>query len=122
MFPPGPHYGNQDGVDMAEGRLEKKSEINSYLYRSHVINGLTEQAPPKLALGALFDIIIGETGTSCHIFSEYFSRLFYFCKAISLQTHTLYGLGYKKAVFTGKMIQYIENVDQLSEWELKSLF
>ncbi len=76
---------------------------------------LTEQAPPKLALGALFDITIGETGTSCHIFSEYFSMLF-------LYRHIPYDLSYKKAVFKGKMIQYIENVDQLSEWELKSLF
>ncbi len=87
MFPPGPHYGKQGGVDMGEGRLEKKSEINSYLYLSHVINRLTEQAPPKLALGASFKIIIGESGTSCHIFSQYFSRLFCFYKTISLQTY-----------------------------------
>lgn len=102
MFPPGPHYGNQGGVDMREGRLEKKSEINSYLYLSHVINGLTEQVPPKLALGALFKIIIGETGTSCHIFSQYFSRLFCFYKAISLQTHPLRSWLQKKSCFHRK--------------------
>lgn len=39
--PPGPHYGNQGRVDMGGRDAETESKINSYLYLSHVINGLT---------------------------------------------------------------------------------
>lgn len=40
LFPSGPHYGNQGGVDMGED-AGKERQINSYLYLGSVINRLT---------------------------------------------------------------------------------